>query len=49
MKGIKESGACKITPNADGDVDYMCSSEHTLAGAGSGEAVNEGKGWSGPS
>jgi hypothetical protein len=34
MKGIKGSGGCKLTPTADGGLDYSCSGEYTLAGAG---------------
>jgi hypothetical protein len=33
MKGIKGSGACKLTGTADGGLDYSCSGEYTLAGA----------------
>jgi len=33
MKGIKGSGGCKLTPTADGGLDYACSGEYTLAGA----------------
>jgi hypothetical protein len=34
MKGIKGSGTCKLTGNADGGLDYSCTGEYTLAGAG---------------
>lgn len=33
MKGIKGSGACKLTGAAEGGPDYSCSGEYTLAGA----------------
>src|SRR5271167_1739872 len=33
MKGIKGSGACKLTAAADGGINYSCSGEYTLAGA----------------
>jgi len=33
MKGIKGSGACKLTGAADGGLDYSCTGEYTLAGA----------------
>jgi hypothetical protein len=33
MKGIKGSGTCKHTGNADGGIDYSCTGEYTLAGA----------------
>jgi hypothetical protein len=33
MKGIKGSGTCKFTGNADGGVDYSCTDEYVLAGA----------------
>ena len=33
MKGIKGSGACKLTGNADGTLDYTCNSEYTMGGA----------------
>jgi len=33
MKGIKGSGTCKMTPNAEGGVDYTCTGEYTVAGA----------------
>ncbi len=32
MKGIKGSGTCKLTGNADGANDYSCTGEYTLAG-----------------
>jgi hypothetical protein len=32
MKGIKESGSCKLTGNSDGTLDYSCTGEYTLAG-----------------
>jgi hypothetical protein len=32
MKGIKGSGTCKITPNANGGIDYSCTGEYTLGG-----------------
>ena len=33
MKGVKGSGTCKLTGNADGGVDYTCTGEYILAGA----------------
>jgi hypothetical protein len=33
MKGMKGSGTCKLSPNADGGLDYACTGEYTLAGA----------------
>jgi hypothetical protein len=33
MKGIKGSGTCKMTGNADGGLDYSCTGEYTPAGA----------------
>jgi hypothetical protein len=33
MKGIKGSGSCKLTGNADGSLDYACTGEYTLAAA----------------
>lgn len=33
MKGIKGTGACKLTGAADGSVDYTCEGEYTLAEA----------------
>jgi hypothetical protein len=34
MKGIKGSGSCKHTPDAEGGyLDYACTGEYTLAGA----------------
>ena len=33
MKGIKGSGTCKFTGNADGGLDYSCTGEYILAGA----------------
>ena len=33
MKGIKGSGACKLTGTADGGLDYSCSGTYTLAAA----------------
>ena len=33
MKGIKGSGTCKLSPNADGGLDYTCTGEYTPGGA----------------
>jgi hypothetical protein len=33
MKGIKGSGTCKLTGNADGSTDYACIGEYTVAAA----------------
>ena len=33
MKGMKGSGTCKFTGNADGGLDYSCTGEYTPAGA----------------
>lgn len=33
MKGIKGTGACKLTGNADGGLDYTCEGEHTMPAA----------------
>jgi hypothetical protein len=33
LKGIKGTGGCKFTGNADGGLDYTCTGEYTLAGA----------------
>jgi hypothetical protein len=33
MKGIKGSGTCKITPGANGGIDYSCTGEYTLGGS----------------
>jgi len=33
MKGIKGSGACKLTGNAEGGLDFDCSGEYTIAAA----------------
>ena len=32
MKGIKGSGTCKHTGNANGGIDYSCTGEYTLGG-----------------
>lgn len=33
MKGIKGSGTCSITPNADGSVGFQCEGEYTMPAA----------------
>lgn len=33
MKGIKGTGGCKFTGNADGGLDYTCTGEYTLGAA----------------
>ena len=33
MKGIKGSGACKLTGSAGGGLDYACTGEYTIAAA----------------
>lgn len=33
MKGIKGSGACKLTGGTDGSTDYTCTGEYTIAAA----------------
>ena len=33
MKGIKGSGTCKHTGNANGGIDYSCTGEYTLSSA----------------